>query len=87
MSQQIFVVTGRCGKGNFKAQWLVIAYLDQAQAEAHAINANAAADLFYDQNAGEENYTPVIVKTQYDPHMQTDILTRTRYKVQVVPLG
>lgn len=87
----IYAVVGKTGAYEDRREWLVIAYLNEQAALAHAERAAARARELYCLAEEEEGWPDQDVwrlKNTHDPQMEVDSYTgETEYYVQAIELA
>jgi hypothetical protein len=75
---------GSTGEYSDRSEWAVMAYLDEAAAQAHVVNAERRAKEIFALRTGWQ--MPEGAKNEFDPHMSMDY-TGTSYFIYTVPLA
>ena len=79
----VYVVFGATGEYSDHIEWPVMAYADEAQAQAHIDLASA----WVRENVGSRpDYYKIVPPNPYDPHMQVDY-TGVNYYYKTVELA
>ena len=82
--KNVFVVMGTTGELKDHNEWAVIAYLDEAAAQEHVVNAgHRAKELFATR---PDRYSIENGANEFDPNMRMDY-TGTSYFIYTVPLA
>ena len=82
--KNVFVVMGTTGEYSDRNEWAVMAYLDEAQAQEHVVNADRRAkELFATR---QDHYSIEKGANEFDPDMSMDY-TGTSYFIYRVPLA
>jgi len=93
--EYIYIVMGNCGEYDDRSEWIVIAYRDEAMAQAHVLGANEESHrislALEELDTGEwETFLTqrdaLVGSNAYDPNMQNDY-PRASYAVQTVELA
>lgn len=82
--KNVFVVMGSTGEYSDRLEWAVMAYLDEAAAQEHVINAERRAKEIFALRKGWR--MPEGVKNEFDLNMDMDY-TGTSYFIYTVPLA
>ncbi len=82
--KNVFVVMGTTGEYSERNEWAVMAYLDEAAAQEHVVNADRRAkELFATR---QDLYSIEKGANEFDPDMSMDY-TGTSYFIYTVPLA
>jgi hypothetical protein len=82
--KNVYVVMGTTGEYSDRNEWAVMAYLDEAAAQEHVVNADRRAkELFATR---PDRYSIEKGANEFDPDMSMDY-TGTSYFIYTVPLA